>query len=376
MIPSGVDAITGKSRRIPSLDGLRAVSILAVVLGHAYGTRGFPDVRGLYLLGDIGNLGVRVFFVISGLLITSLLLAEQERVGWISMKTFYLRRAFRIFPACYVYIGAISFLSTMGAVTVRKADLVFAATYTINFVADRSWVLGHLWSLAVEEQFYLLWPVILSLGGRRRAMIGATAVVVVSPLFRIAAWYLVPEHRGIITKAFPTIADAIAVGCVLAAIREQLPSWPPYRWLLQSRAFILVPVVLVVSNYFASHMRPDYLVGQTVRNITIAMCVDWSIRYPASYMGRLLNLRGMVFIGVLSYSLYLWQQLFLDRQSDGILASFPVNVAAAFTAAAASYFIVERPFLKLKEMMFPETRITRPSDDRPVSPGGSPLTGR
>jgi peptidoglycan/LPS O-acetylase OafA/YrhL len=199
------DAPTDKDRRIPSLDGLRAISILAVMLGHAQGTRGFPDNPVLHLFGDTGNLGVRVFFVISGFLITSLLLAEQERNGRISLRVFYLRRALRICPACYVYIIVIGVLGAVGAVEVRKGDLVFAATYTNNFVADRSWVLGHLWSLAVEEQFYLLWPAMLCLGGRRRAVIGAIAVVAVSPLLRISAWYLLPEHRGIVTKASPQL---------------------------------------------------------------------------------------------------------------------------------------------------------------------------
>src|SRR6478672_11471017 len=90
MILASTVATTGRSSRIPSLDGLRAISILAVVLGHASQTRGFPDNVAWHMFGDTANLGVRVFFVISGFLITSLLLAEQERTGEISLRAFYL----------------------------------------------------------------------------------------------------------------------------------------------------------------------------------------------------------------------------------------------------------------------------------------------
>src|SRR5439155_8056704 len=142
-------------------------------------------------------------------------------------KAFYVRRTLRIFPAFYVYLVSIAILSAADLVVVRRSDLIFGATYTINYVVDRSWVLGHLWSLAVEEQFYLLWPTVLVFG-RHRARMVASVVVLLAPLFRIAMWYLLPEHEALIGKAFPTIADAIAVGCLLALHRERLGTWRPY----------------------------------------------------------------------------------------------------------------------------------------------------
>jgi hypothetical protein len=106
----------------------------------------------------------------------------------------------------------------------------------------------------------------------------AWLVVLAAPVFRVATWYLLPEYRPIIGKAFPTIADAIAAGCVLAIIRDHLAAWRAYAWLLGSRWFVIVPSALILANYLASYNRPDYVIGQTIRNIAIAVCLDWCVR--------------------------------------------------------------------------------------------------
>src|SRR5215470_5272398 len=118
------------SKRIPTLDGLRAVSIVLVLLNHLVGTVYYPAI--LSPLGSFGNFGVRVFFVISGYLITSLLIKEDERTGSISLKNFYLRRVFRIFPAAYAYLLVLAVLNARYQI-LHKYDLLFAATYLTNF---------------------------------------------------------------------------------------------------------------------------------------------------------------------------------------------------------------------------------------------------
>jgi len=137
----------GSQRAIPGLDGLRAISIVFVLLAHLSGTRHFPNSR--WLMG-LGELGVRVFFVISGYLITTILLEELGRKGTISLPRFYFRRAMRLFPAAYFLITVIAAIAALSLLRVDRRDILFAVTYTMNYNDARGWELGHLWSLAVE----------------------------------------------------------------------------------------------------------------------------------------------------------------------------------------------------------------------------------
>jgi len=345
------------------LDGLRALSIAAVLLAHVNGTRGFPASSWWLFAGDLGNLGVRCFFVISGFLITHLLLRELRENGSISLKNFYLRRTFRIFPAFYTFLVCVALLSWLGIIVVKTADFGYAATYSINFIEKKSWAVGHLWSLSVEEQFYLLWPLCLVAAGLSRAKKIAIGTVVLVPILRTAAWYWLPEYQGILTKAFPTICDAIATGCLLACYRDRLGANERYRAFLSSGWFILVPLAVMLSNSLASHTRPDLLLGQSVRNVGIALCVDWCLRNSGSRVGKWLNLPPVVWLGTLSYSLYLWQQLFLNRGASSGFCAFPQNLILALLCAALSYYAVERPWLKMRARLFEPA----PARERDVS---------
>src|SRR5690348_2543578 len=139
----------GSSRNIPSLDGLRAISICFVLIAHLTGTPHFP--RALAPLDKLGEFGVRIFFVISGYLITSILLKELCRKGTISLRRFYFRRALRLFPAAYFLIAIVAAMAAKQIVQLAHWDMAFALTYTMNYYNARGWPLGHLWSLAVEE---------------------------------------------------------------------------------------------------------------------------------------------------------------------------------------------------------------------------------
>ena len=158
------------SRRIPSLDGLRAIAIGLVVFGHLCGTSNFFPRSTFAPLGDFGVFGVRVFFVISGFLITFLMLDEIEATGTVSLKRFYLRRSLRIFPASYVFILFVFLSSRLGWPTLLPGDLFHAVTYTVNYDKHTSWEVGHLWSLSVEEQFYCWWPAAMRVLGSRRSL--------------------------------------------------------------------------------------------------------------------------------------------------------------------------------------------------------------
>src|SRR5438067_6736963 len=191
------------SRRMPSLDGLRAVSIALVLVGHLAGSRGFLSFDTIAKAGDLGNLGVRTFFVISGFLITGLLAAEREKSGRVDLTAFYFRRALRIFPAFFVFLAAVVLLSRIGFAELDRRDFLQAVTYTFNYRgASSNFSLKHLWSLAVEEQFYLIWPLTfasLAAVTRRRTL---AAVLIIVPVLRVVLASIFPGYIEYVPTAF------------------------------------------------------------------------------------------------------------------------------------------------------------------------------
>lgn len=331
--------------RIPSLDGLRAISIVLVLFGHLAGTRGFPVPTSVGNFLNTAELGVHIFFVISGFLITQLLLDELARKQRIAVGRFYLRRTLRIFPPYYVFIGAMVLAQVAGWIALAPQDPLRALTYTTNYDEARSWYVGHTWSLSVEEQFYLLWPAVLLLARTRRAILIAAGVVLVVPLIRVALWEI---WRLPIGARFETVADAIAVGCVLAGTREWLHRSPLYMRALGSPLFAIVPVIAIAANMTHDHPLLYFAVGFAVVNICAVLCVDWAVTFWDGRVGRVLNARPLVFVGMMSYSLYLWQQPFLHRASSATIAAFPLNILLAIACALGSYYIIERPSLQLR----------------------------
>jgi peptidoglycan/LPS O-acetylase OafA/YrhL len=345
--------------KIPSLDGLRAAAVGLVLLGHLDGTRGF-GVTGLRpLFGDYANLGVRVFFVISGFLITRLLIEEYQRFGTVSLRLFYLRRFFRIVPVFIAFIGVMGICDAAGIFDLTRADFVHAITYTTNFQNIRSWEVGHLWSLAVEEQFYLMWPFIFRVAGVQTSMAVAAGCLAVGPASRGVLRAMAP---GQYVEVFPSVADALAAGCLLAGLRERLWSSPCYRGVVLSPHLLwLAPVLLVSVNRLRGYLVGSVL-GEVLLNLTIAVVIDRCVSLPASGPVRVLNSRPMIWIGLLSYSLYLWQQPFLNRQSSSWFATFPVNLILVFACAVASYYVLEQPFMRLRKKYRPsQTSIEVPS---------------
>jgi peptidoglycan/LPS O-acetylase OafA/YrhL len=327
---------------VVALDGVRALCIVSVLFAHASGTGVIPITR---LMHPAADLGVRGFFVLSGFLITGLLLRDDARPLGVAMRDFYVRRALRIFPAFYVFVAAVMILARLGLATWSSHDALFAATYSMNFHGERVWSLGHLWSLAVEEQFYLLWPAILLVLRRRRATSVLIAAVVLAPLVRVAVFYLWPAERSLTDQAFPCVFDALATGCLLAIFRREIERHPRYMAMLTSRAFWLIPLAclatLVITN-------PSIQLGisPTLANLGVALAIH-RVLVVRGVATRVLETPVLVKLGVLSYSIYLWQQVFLDRHWPVWFHRFPLDVVFAILAGAASYYLVERPFLRL-----------------------------
>jgi peptidoglycan/LPS O-acetylase OafA/YrhL len=337
--------------RIPSLDGLRAISIALVLVLHMSATRHFFRYDQIELFNP-GDLGVRTFFVISGFLITTLLLKEFDKTGRISLREFYLRRVFRIFPAFYAYVAVIAALAAAEVIRVESGDLWHAMTYTVNYHnIGGSWFVAHLWSLSVEEQFYLLWPATLVLLGRRRGLLASGAVMVLVPCLRLGVWWFIPSYRHNFLHTFELVCDALATGCVLAGARNWLWNQSWYRGLLGSRLFLLIPLAAIAGDMMFIKPRIYFFAILPIVNISIALTIDWSVRNSTGIIGRVLNSAPFVYVGVLSYSLYLWQQLFCQQQRypDTWWGMFPSNLILALVTAMASYYLVEQPFLNLRK---------------------------
>ncbi|MBL8204442.1 MAG: acyltransferase [Blastocatellia bacterium] len=347
--PNRVNIEQHQAQRIASLDGLRAISIGLVLIGHLSGTRYFPFPKSVGDFFSLAEVGVIVFFVISGYLITTLLLQEVATTGRIHLLKFYFRRTLRIFPPYYTLLFVLILLRLSGVIGLSKADLFPALTYTSNYFTRESWYIGHTWSLAVEEQFYLLWPAALLWLGKRRAGICAAALLVLCPMLRTLAIFHIwhsPE-----STAFEIVADSLACGCLLALLREWLHQQGWYMRLLGARAFFVLPLLIVATSALHRSTKIYYSVGLSFINISAAICVDWCITWHDGKVGRWLNARGLVLIGVLSYSLYLWQQVFLNRTVTTIITTFPLNLALTSLAAMVSYYWIETPSLRLRQRL-------------------------
>jgi peptidoglycan/LPS O-acetylase OafA/YrhL len=206
--------------RILGLDGLRAFSISLGLIAHLFGTRNFhpPEVisrvLGLFFLGP---LGVRVFFVISGFLITSLRLEEERRTSTVSLSCFYFRRTLRIFPPYYLCISIIVLMETIGASSLRPGDVWHAMICTTNYDRDRSWYPGHAWSLAVEEQFCILWPLLYRSLGQSRVKRVLFGYILLAPVWRLLVAFVLPSQRlGLARRSSPRRMASPAAVCWLS----------------------------------------------------------------------------------------------------------------------------------------------------------------
>ncbi|MGH9561431.1 MAG: acyltransferase family protein [Terracidiphilus sp.] len=335
--------------RIPSLDGIRAISILIVIAGHSSDSLNAP--RFLDYFGHIGNYGVRCFFVISGYLITTLLLKEWEKTGGISLRGFYARRMLRIFPAAFTYIGIIAVCHWFHLLHLKHWDLLNALTYTINYRVNPAHWFRHLWSLSVEEQFYLLWPCLLWLAGRRIAERVALASVFIAPIVRLAMVAYFHASDSALTKHFEAVADTLAIGCLLAMYYNRLGEMAWYKRFQSSWIFWIVALGSMLGGNLLFVIKPVlfYVIGQSLANLGTVLCIDWAIRNSDKGIAILLNSRPMVYIGLISYSLYLYQNAFLNPDWDSWYSKLPQNYLFIVLAALLSYYCVEGPFQRLKK---------------------------
>jgi peptidoglycan/LPS O-acetylase OafA/YrhL len=333
-------------KTIPSLNGLRALSILLVVIGHT-------QVRNFHLKNTTGaQMGVTIFFIISGFLITYLLMKEEQgNDGRISLKSFYLRRTFRIFPVYYALLLVYFVLQVLGLLQFTSASWISSITYTKNFSHDSTdWETAHLWSLSVEEQFYLVWPTVFYFFKRYRAQF-AMAVVAVVPFVRGWGNYDVLH--------LCTRADALMAGCLFALYYDQVSDFLNTR----ARKLLVLPFAgllcclftkRIINVFFKDSHHAEQVAlafGGTCGTIAL-LCVGLiliiSVNYTNNPWFRFLNIPFMNYLGKLSYSIYIWQQMFFSTKLWPA-SQFPWNFIFMTVTAVLSYHLLEMPFLKIRD---------------------------
>jgi peptidoglycan/LPS O-acetylase OafA/YrhL len=326
------------------------VAIVLVLLAHGVKTNGFPLADELRDVLVQGGIGVDLFFVISGFLITLLLLREQKKTGGISIAAFYRRRCLRILPAYSAVLLVLAGLALAGVVSIAAIDWLAALTYTTNWLTEPGWATGHFWSLSLEEHFYLLWPLLFWRGPRWAWSFGLICILGM-PVARLLLWTgginNIPVETSTLTRL-----DGIAMGCVLA-----LAVWHPRgralgAWAARNAAWLAPVALVVLAGSVVLNMRWyrfRLLFGYSLNNLAIALLVWVCVTREQGRLGRVLQSRPLVILGTLSYSLYLWQQLFLDPGSSSWVCRWPVNMILVLATAAASYWLIECPFLRLKE---------------------------
>lgn len=342
------------SGRIKCLDGWRALSIFLVVFSHSHIVS---------MAGDLGrsggSYGVRFFFVISGFLITLLMLKEINLTGKISLKNFYIRRLLRIFPVYFAYIIVCLLLETSGVANkVTNShqwllNIIFLANY-----GECTGPTGVLWSLGVEEQFYLIWPLLFVrfnlMNKKVLPVLLLACAIIIAPVFRGLTITKKLDDWTILSHRFSFLhhMDMLAIGCLGAIIiwrNPKISSLFVTKW----RLVLPLSIMLLTIPYAARNIQGlgiETVFGPTMQAFGFLLLLVLSISYPSLIYFKPLQYAPVVWLGTISYSLYLWHSVFLTGRyfGDGenllIYIGFPVSLCVA----ALSYYFLELPIMGMR----------------------------
>ena len=330
-------AING--RHIPKLDALRFISALMVMLNHF----GYPIPAGF---------GVICFFVISGFLITWLLLQERQQTGTTSLKTFYLRRAFRIFPAFYVCWTVFVLWQVLHHRSILWGQAVASLFYVCNYYQGLNGypttMLSRSWSLGVEEQFYLLWPFLFAKLAGNRPRLLKILILIIGAIWAVRALlYLVGVPEYYLYTAFECRADAIFIGCAMAIALwerriDRLVSILCAHWMRLIPTVALMVGSLVMQFHFGHNYRDP--IGHVVEPLLFAVLIVQLIGIEWRPL-KVLDIRPVRYLGQISYSTYLYHGVL---SVPAFLPAF-IKVLPSYVLAAASYGCVEKPFLRIRD---------------------------
>jgi peptidoglycan/LPS O-acetylase OafA/YrhL len=343
------------SGRLYYLDGLRALAIIAVVISHLGPQISSPILQNLPIAN--GHLGVTLFFVLSGFLITLLMLREFNTSGNLSLSNFYKRRILRIFPAYLFYICIIFILQLLGLLHIAEKYWISTVFYTMCYMnnLNYAWEIGHTWSLSVEEHYYIIWPVIFSYFKPKRAVKFVFAYIILIPFLRYTIWQFARKVIDI-DYASLTQMGSIAVGCLIAFIANR-DIFPKISERIQKYPFIGIStgiLLLLLSLKMSISGKYAILLGDPVNALSFGLVIlsILHINNSKSILFRIMNSKLATWVGSVSYSIYLWQQPFSGRGCfSTVFPHWIVNIITIFICSSISYYGIEKPFLRLKDKL-------------------------
>lgn len=355
-------------KHIAALDGIRGIAILFVMLFHL-------SVPGF----SLGWSGVPLFFVLSGFLITSILLEEKNNNLRDYLRSFYVKRTLRIFPLFYAYL-LVNFIVLM--LTGRSTDgygwyLLYLQNYHIglelNSTANIPGIVGHTWSLAVEEQFYLIWPFVVYFLSKRQLAWACAVLIISSP---IARWAILQNSGNVFMTnvTLPSCLDMMSYGALLAVIRSsRLGERLVYALFAIGSAMVAYAVVQLGFNAFwepQDWTRPAFYL-YTALAFVFGMVIWSATTIQNKRLVKLLSVRPLLFTGKISYGLYIWHYaIFLAVEKVAAHVAILQNplvvpmlsIGLAYLVAAASFFLFEIHFLRLKNRFARRSTVSNSSD--------------
>ena len=340
-------------QRVGGIDGLRAISIIIVLAGHGSSTHNAPEF--LAPMRNMGIVGVELFFAISGFVITLMLLRERQGHGFISLRLFWARRALRIRPPFSFACAGIALAAALGVMEWHWSSLWGAVTFTKNLpLFSGDWFFGHFWSLSVEEQFYLCWPLLfawlVAVDAINLALLG---LLLAGPAIAV----LCTQQLTVLQNLLPYI-PYLAVGALLASLRHghDRRFFSRHDRLLPQRGWLLS--TLLIAAVACSWLRNNHHwndVSVPLDALLMPATIFFILFEATAHDGalqQLLDNSVLRALGRISYSVYLWQQLFLGPPDayprPWLWNEWPLNMAAGIACGALGYLLVERPCARLR----------------------------
>jgi peptidoglycan/LPS O-acetylase OafA/YrhL len=339
----------------PSLDGLRAIAVTSVVVYHAHQS-----------LLPGGWAGVDMFFVLSGFLISSILLNEASKFNSINFGKFYVKRALRLMPALACLLAVLLPVSLFSKYHRAEdlEDMTMAATYLMNWNRAFDWFpggggfLGHTWSLAMEEQFYFIWPFMLVFLMRRRR---AAPFIILGLIALVFSWRLYLVHSGASAgrtyDGFDVHSDSLLVGCAVAFA----PLGPKMKSIAQN--LVVLPIVVLAVILLTFHLSSPRTQGFGITLAGLSAAWIMIAAMQEGLLKKLLSIKSLVYTGRISYGWYLWFYPIFIFGTHALpkYNEKPLVVIFSYLMAVISYHFVERPFLRLKNRFEPKPAVAYPT---------------